>query len=493
MSLLAAYARTGELMREHEELERSFAAIRRELGVRAGFPAEVEGAAEAAAAGEWKAVGHEDLEGVPFVTIDPPGSRDLDQALFLESVGGGYRLLYAIADVACFVERGGVVEREAWLRGVTYYSPDRRDPLYPEAISQGAASLLPQQLRPAIVFDLELDESGELRRSSVRRARVRSRAQLTYQQALAHITGDDDAYRAEPFAASLALLRTVGELRQAREQARGGVSLPIPAQHVERRAAIRVGYHLGYEEPNAAEGWNAQVSLLTGHVAAERMIAARVGLLRTMPPPDPKDVEQLRRAARALGAEWPAERSYAELIRSLDPADPRSATLVWQARYLMRGADYVAMDGEIPEHPRHAALAMTYAHCTAPLRRLADRYVLDLLVQLQAGEHPSTAERETLRGLPEVMNAADRRSGQLERRIVDTMEAWLLRDRVGETLPAVVLATSREWVEVQLSQSPIRARAQRGGGGAPPPGESVGVRVEGVEEGEIRLALVELS
>ncbi|HET7321799.1 MAG TPA: RNB domain-containing ribonuclease [Longimicrobiaceae bacterium] len=480
-------------MPEHESaLERAFASIRAELEIRDAFPPEVERAAEAAAGSRaWEREDREDLTAIPFVTIDPPGSRDLDQALHLERAGDGYRVRYAIADVACFVERGGPIEQEAWLRGETYYAPDQRNLLYPQALSEGGASLLADDLRPASCFTIELDGAGGIVRHDVVRAKVKSRAKLTYQQALRHAEGGGDLFRGEPFSESLLLLKTVGELRQRCEVERGGVSLPIPEQHVQRRAARALGYELEYEEPNAAEGWNAQISLLTGHVAAERMMKARVGMIRTMPPPSERDVLRFRTAARALGFSWPEEESYAAFIHSLRADQPRAPTLAWQAKHLMKGADYVAFDGAPPEHPEHSALAMVYAHATAPLRRLGDRYVLDLLVELARGERPSEEERKTLLAVPPVMNAADTRAGKLERRVVNTAEAWVLRDRVGETIPGFVLDVQPGEVEVQLEDPPVRDRALRREGAAPALGQPVEVCVAGVrlDEGRVELQL----
>ncbi|CAN5701904.1 hypothetical protein BH23GEM3_BH23GEM3_20030 [soil metagenome] len=60
---------------------------------------------------------HKDRPAIPFVTVDPPGSRDLDQAVHAEREGSGYRVRYAIADVVFQVGRGGTVEREACSRG----------------------------------------------------------------------------------------------------------------------------------------------------------------------------------------------------------------------------------------------------------------------------------------------------------------------------------------------------------------------------------------
>ena len=476
-------------------IERGFDRKREELGVRCGFPPEVE--KEARQAAERKAsaaTGHADRTDVPFVTIDPPGSRDLDQALHIERSGDGLRVWYSIADVGFFVERGGALEREAWLRGVTFYAPDRRETLYPPVLSEGAASLLPDDTRPAVVFRLDLDARAELVESTIERAVVRSRAQLTYAQALEHVENGGATFGGQEWADSLLLLKEFGELRRAREIERGGVSLPIPTQHVGRSAATRLGYELEYEQPNAAEEWNAHVSLLTGHVAALRMQAARVGILRLLPPVEAARVEKFRHVARALRFDWPREMGYPAFIRSLDPAHPNAAVLVWQAKRVMQGADYAAFDGEPPADPLHHALAMPYAHVTAPLRRLADRYVLDLLVQLERGAQPTDAERKTLAEVARVMNEAETKGGRLERAVVDVAEAFLLRDRVGERFPATVLGMRSGRAEVQIEQPPVRVEAKRPEHGRfLNLGEHVQVRLAGVsvEEGKLEFVVDE--
>lgn len=481
-------------MTDRRSIEAAFHRVRQELGIRTGFPPEVEEAAEAAATREeWRAdPARQDLTGLPFVTIDPPGSRDLDQAVHLEREGELLRVRYAIADVGAFVDRGSPIEEEAWRRGVTFYSPDRRDPLYPPALAQAAASLLPDGDRPAVVFDLHLDRVGELVRGRVFPAIVRSRAQLTYRQALEHIEGEGALFGEHAFAGSLSLLRDVGELRIARERQRGGVSLPILDQHVERSAAHRLGYELSYETPNVAESWNAQVSLLAGHAAAVRMGEGGVGLLRTMPPPREVDVEKLRVAARALGFRWSDETSYASFLHSVDPAHRHLQVLVWQARRLMRGAGYHAFTEPIDDLPPHSAIALPYAHCTAPLRRLADRYVLDLLVDFESGRAPDSRELATLCELPAVMEEAGRKSGRLERRILDVAEAWELRDRVGACFHALVLDSRGDDVDAQLEEVPVRARVPRASAApAPRLGEEMRVKLTSValEEGKVEFEM----
>src|SRR5687767_12385930 len=180
-------------------VEAALDAARRELGIRSGFPPEVQ--AEVDRVSQRQAVvdaEREDRRDLPLVTIDPPGSRDLDQALYLRAEpGGGFTLWYAIADVGFFVDRGGALEAEAWRRGVTFYGPDRKDPLYPPELSQGAGSLLPEVDRPCILFTFELDAQAELRGTQVRRALVRSRAQLTYAQVVEHVCEGEQLFRGQ--------------------------------------------------------------------------------------------------------------------------------------------------------------------------------------------------------------------------------------------------------------------------------------------------------
>ena len=117
------------------------------------------------------------------------------------------------------------------------------------------------------------------------------------------------------------------------------------------------------------EAWNAQISLLTGFAAASIMLRGKVGVLRTLPRPPEFVVKRLRRTARALGLDWPNTMGHAEFIRSLDPQRPADAAMAVACTALLRGAGYAAFDGHVPDQTQHAALAASYAHVTAPLRR----------------------------------------------------------------------------------------------------------------------------
>ena len=408
-------------------LREGIARIQADLEVTADFPPEVErAAADAAGSPRLPDLDRTDLA---FVTIDPPGALDLDQALHLERDGGGYGAHTATPAVAAFVTPGDPVDAEAHRRGETLYGADARIPLHPRTISEDAASLLPGQVRPALLWTIRTDAEGQRTDLHVERARVRSTAQLTYEDAQRAI---DDGTAPE----SLSLLKELGELRLAREAARGGVSLPLPEQDVDVEGDQ---WHLEFREQLPVEQWNAQVSLLTGIAAASLMVYARVGLLRTLPPPDPRDVQRLHRTARALGIHWPAEQLYPDFIRSLDPSRPSHAAMVNASARLLRGSGYVAFDGEVPADPQHSALASEYAHVTAPLRRLGDRYAGEVCLALCAGTEVPPWVHAALPGLPKTLQASGARARAYERQVVDLVEAGVLRGRVGEVFDGVIV------------------------------------------------------
>lgn len=424
-----------------EELSADVAAgmrsIQSELHVSPDFPADVE--ATAAAAGTAPRLPAADRTDLALVTIDPPTSRDLDQALHIARTEHGYLVSYAIADVAAFVSSGDAVDLEAHKRGESLYGAGSKIPLHPYVLSEGAASLLPDETRPALLWEIELDHQGRLAWEAggalaegvrVRRALVRSREKLDYagvQQQLDSGTGSE----------SLTLLREVGQLREACERARGGVSLPRAEQEVVSEGGV---WRLEFRRPLPVEGWNAQISLLTGFSGAALMIAGGVGLLRVLPAPAERDVEALRRIAVGLGLDWPKEQSYADFVRGLDPGQPHEAAMVTASTRLLRGSGYLAFTDGVPEDHLHSALAAPYAHLTAPLRRLVDRYASEIALAHSAGTPVPEWVLKALPDLPQTMREAARRASSYERAVVDLVEAGLLRRRVGETFSAVIVA-----------------------------------------------------
>jgi len=418
-------------------LAEGLATIRAQYQVPADFPAEVTAAAEAAAGRTPTA--HVDRTDRPFVTLDPASSTDLDQAFAIEAAGSDLLLHYAIADVAWFVDEGGVIDAEAWKRGCTLYLPDGKARLYPAVLSEEAASLLPGGPRPAVIFTVRLDPEGKASLDGAERAVIRSRFKLAYSTAT-------DADLPAGFA------EFAGRV-QAAELRRGAARVDPPEQEV---AATDGHYQLVFRERYPAEDRNAALSLAANLAIADALQAHHTGLFRVMAGPDERAVKRLRFTARALGLDWRAGQSLTERERSLDPADPKQAAFMAAIRRAGEGAGYVPYrEGVVPWH---AALAATYAHATAPLRRLADRYVVQAALAIANGAAVPDAVTQAFARLPKAMAVADARGAQIERAVVDLAETVMLQGREGEVFAAVVTDLDERGARIQLKDLPIVAR-----------------------------------
>lgn len=453
------------------ELTASLTALRRSLDLPEAFPPDVEQEAERAArdvSTDPATAGLADLRDLDFVTIDPAGATDLDQALHLEVTGEGAGrtavLHYAIADVPAFVAPGGALDAETRRRGQTMYAPDGRIPLHPSVLSDDAASLLPGVDRRAFVWRFELDAGARPVTTTLVRAAVRSREQWAYDEAQRAI----DAGTAP---ATLLAMPWFGAARAERERERGGASLNVPETSIEPDGSGGFRLERSYGVP--LEDWNAHVSLLTGMAAAEIMLRGRVGIVRTMPPADADDIADFRAQTVALGLPWREAVVYGDYLRGLDRS-PAARAVREYAAGLFRGAAYVAFDGEVPEHTDQAAIGAPYAHATAPLRRLVDRWVLVVCEALANGREVPEWARASLPDLPALMARSGQKASQLDAGAIDRVEAALLTPHVGEVFSGVVVSARSGVARVQLDDPPIDAKVP---GLDAPPGSTVQVRV----------------
>jgi exoribonuclease R len=421
-----------------DELVEGLRSIRRQFDVPADFPPAVLDAAEQAA--KRVPAAHVDRTDWPFVTLDPASSTDLDQAFHIEMAQSDVLLHYAIADVESFVDEGDPLDDEAWQRGSTQYLPDGRAGLYPPVLAEGAASLLPDGPRPAVVFHVRVGDDGLSKLDGVERSLIRSKAKLAYETVQPAQLPDAFPELARRIAVA--------------EDARGAARIEPVEQEVV--ATEHGGYDISFRPRLKSEDDNAAMSLATNLAIADVLFAAGTGLFRVMPEPSARAEQRLRHTARALGIEWPAETSLHEFARELNGKEPKSAAMLMAIRRAGRGASYVPFTPG--ERPWHSAMAATYAHATAPLRRLADRYVVMAALAVANGEPVPEHVAAAFPKLPEVMRRADEAGSQIERAVIDLAEVALLSGQTQRTFSAVVTDVDERGARIQLCDLPVVSR-----------------------------------
>lgn len=321
-----------------------------------------------------------DRTDLPFVTIDEEHSRDLDQALFVEAAGSGWRVWYAIADAAWYVRPGTALFAEALRRGTSFYLPGLVVPMLPPELSEGVVSLNAGVDRRALLFRVDLLPTGEVHAVGVERARVRSRLKTWYDAVQAWFDGRALLPAGPEVAASLRALREVGEARMRLAEGRDVVRY--------RRTELEV--HLASGDAsfvargdlrNDVERWNEQISLLCNVEGGRLLVDAPPHVqpvFRNHDPPAEEAldglaalVEALVRVHRLDPQAWTWHRHHEPLGRWLDrlphggPEGRIAQALHRQALLATSGASF----GATPSG-HHGVGAAVYARFTAPMREI---------------------------------------------------------------------------------------------------------------------------
>ncbi len=460
-----------------DDFRDGFAQLYVDFDVPGEFPPAVLEAAEVAAErplGEGRSP-HVDRTDLHFLTLDPASSTDLDQAFAIEMAGPGDEadviLHYAIADVGWFVRHGDPIDREAWRRGVTVYMPHARAGLHPPRIAEDAGSLLPGSPKPAVVFVVRISSDGSVVLDGVERSMIQNRAKLAYSTVTPADLPESFPELARRF--------------QIGEAARGADRIQMPEQEVVR---TEHGYELRFRPRNDAENQNAAMSLATNMAVADALHAAGTGLFRTMPAVDESRLGRLRHTAHAFGLDWPRVQPLAEFEKSLPAGDPKTSAFQLAVRRASGGASYEPFDQD--EKPWHAAVAATYSHATAPLRRLADRYVIEAALAVANSDPVPDEIEQAFVDLPQAMRQGDARANRVDRAAIDLAEAIVLQGREGEVFEAVVTDEDDRGARIQLCDPAIVARvvARR-----VDPGDDIQVKLVAADPDERRIEFERVS
>lgn len=414
---------------------------------------------------------------LPFCTIDEPTSKDLDQALFVERLedakGAGHRVWYAIADAAYFVQPGSALWREAIRRGSSYYLPGLVLPMLPPILSEGVVSLNPEVERRALLFVVDLDASGRVLGARIERARIRSRAKLSYQGVQAWYDGQGPAHCDQDVQASLMALRVAGRRRIALALERGVV--PFRRREVELVQGDRGGGHLvAYEDIRRdVERYNEQISLLC-NVEGARFLKQYADdvhpIYRVHPSPAPQRLQALARRIdamvqqRGLDPEIWRWDGTPETLADWLGALPSTGSEAELAQVVHRQAVISSGRAAFSSTPggHHGVGAEVYGRFTAPMREIVGVYLHGEACEGLGGPAsgptqpgPATALRDQVIAAAEQaknnQKALDRAANRL---VLDQVVRGDLEEG-GTTRQGVIMGMSKRKLYVRLSQPPL--------------------------------------
>jgi ribonuclease R len=389
-----------------------------------------------------------DETAVPYVTIDNEDSRDLDQALHVTREGDSFTLRYALADASYYARPGTALWRRALAMGSSYYLPGFAIPMLPEALSEGIVSLNPAVLRRAVVFTLRVDAEGRCVEARVHRARIFSRAKLSYEGVQrwfdAGCTGDPRCDAPE-VSESLLAFAALGTLRIAEAATRGVLPLQRYEAEVDLDPNDPRRLMAVARDRNDVERWNEQISLLCnmegakmlqslGHSDDDVQAVYRVHL----PPLDVRlaELEEILRALaerRGLEDRWRWRRGRHDLAAWMGglPGGELTARLSQavqrQVRYTYRASEFQARSG-----PHHALGVDGYSRMSAPMREAVGVFSHKELLEGLKLVAPRSREEDlvTREAVIATANEARRRQGEID----NAVDLLVLEQLLGDDL-----------------------------------------------------------
>ena len=142
--------------------------------------------------------GRRDLREFSIVTIDGDDAKDLDDAVSVEKIEGGYRLGVHIADVSHYVKEGSAIDKEAYHRGTSVYVVDRVVPMLPHALCNGICSLNPRVERLAMTCMMDIDKKGNVMNYRIFPSVIKTTERMTYRKVNDILAGDETAQKEYP-------------------------------------------------------------------------------------------------------------------------------------------------------------------------------------------------------------------------------------------------------------------------------------------------------
>ncbi|MGI9307525.1 MAG: ribonuclease R family protein [Gammaproteobacteria bacterium] len=399
------------------------------------FSAELSQAAEDAAKNPQKAQ-REDFRNLDFITIDGADARDFDDAVRCTPLpGGGFCLQTAIADVAAFVLPGSPLDEEARRRGNSVYLPDRVLPMLPAALSNGACSLSPDEDKLCLFCEMEI-RGGEIEKYRFARGVMRSQRRTTYEEAAAEMSG-----KLHPLSA------VAQELKQTRQK-RGAFIMEIP----EMRAVVSDS---GVPELLEIRRNEAHIAVEECMIAANRCAADFVisrelpALHRIHRKPAAESLENLRRALRPLGIDFPAHPAAGDFSAALEAVSAKDEALAGCFLPVLLGA--LARAEYAPdEKTGHFGLSCArYLHFTSPIRRYPDLLAHRAVIAGIAGQKNAAEDLSEIGAhCSQTEIAADKAGWECRQRLLCLRAA----DKIGEEYEVAVSGVTHFGVFVAAAE-----------------------------------------
>lgn len=398
-----------------------------------------------------------DLRKETVFTIDGADAKDLDDAISVRKIKGGYRLGVHIADVSHYVKSGTALDREAIARGTSVYFADRVIPMLPEALSNDACSLNPGTDKLTFSALITFDMQGEMKKYDFQKTVISSKVRGVYSEINQLFDGSaSPALRKKykPVATALGHARQLAKILQTRSANRGEMELTSDELRFVLDEDGRCVALLP-RQTGEAESLIEQMMIAANRAAAKFARQHQLPFLyRVHEKPQPDRIADLCDLLDKLGISCkeirtgtPSAGDFGQILKRVKNT-PREALVSQRVLRTMEKARYA------PEELGHFGLAlMDYSHFTSPIRRYPDLAIHRILTDFLAGISPKKISQRYDAFTKEIAKSAsdcEVRAVTGERDAEDCYIAEYMKQHLGETHTGVISGATTKGIFVRI-------------------------------------------
>ncbi len=426
-------------------------AILRTYGYENSFPYYVEETAQNVASERVSLDGRRDLRDLLTITIDGVDTRDIDDAVSLETVNGNYRLGVHIADVSHYVKYNGCIDKEAYSRGTSVYFPDRVIPMLPKALSNGACSLNEGENRYAMSCFMVFDKKGNRLSFELCESVIKSDKRMTYDEVTSILDGDGNCPEIAPMLKDMADLCLI--LENKRKEA-GEVTLDVKEAHIylNERGKIEIPDYERALSHRIIEQFMVSANECVAELAERQKVPF---LYRIHEQPAPEKASLLYGFLRDLGinAKGDVEDArpvdYQRILKQVE--DKPFASVV--NKVMLRSMQKARYS---EENKGHFGLASgCYCHFTSPIRRYPDLFIHRVLKCILHGENDVAKSKYSPIARVAAIDTSERerQAETAERDVDDLYKVAYMQERLGEEYDAVISGVIESGIFAELANT----------------------------------------
>ncbi|XP_071724421.1 exosome complex exonuclease RRP44 homolog A-like [Rutidosis leptorrhynchoides] len=394
----------------------------------------------------------QDLRHVRVFSVDPPGCRDIDDALHCTALpNGNFEVGVHIADVTNFVHPGTSLDEEATQRGTSVYLVERRIDMLPKPLTEDICSLRADVERLAFSVIWEMTPEAEIISKKYSKSVIKSCAAMSYVEAQARM---DDSRLVDPLTLDLRNMNTLAKIMRQRRIERGALTLASAEVKFQIDTETHDPLDIGMYQIREANQMVEEFMLAANISVAEQILKVfpQCSLLRRHPTPTKEMLEPLLHTAAAVGLSLDVSSSKA-LADSLDRAvgdDPYFNKLIriLATRCMTQAVYFCSGNLTLPEFHHYGLAAPLYTHFTSPIRRYADVIVHRLLAaSLGISKLPPVfQDKNQLTSIADNLNYRHRNAQMAGRASVELHTLIYFRNRPSDTEARIVKIRSNGFI-----------------------------------------------